>query len=79
MVDDPRKDPLGTIRVVPRWQDNAHSRELAIRWCSPIFGDESYPWIILDTDGSGPQRLSHESLEGCERLSLDAVAQELQH
>lgn len=79
MEDDPRDDPLGAVRIFPRWQDADHSRELAVRWCSPTFEDERYPWIILDTDGSGPQLLSHESVEGCAQLPLSAVAQELGH
>jgi len=63
--------PLGTIVVFPRWQDEHHPRLIAIRWSPSFARDEEYPWIILGS--AGPQRLSDESVEGCEVLFITAA------
>jgi hypothetical protein len=76
-TDDPAADPLGTVRVFPRWQDRYHARELAIRWSPRIDLDEPLPWLILGSEG--PQKLSNDSVRECERLPLSAVAREFDH
>lgn len=76
MTDDyPASDPVGTVRVFPRWQDENHPREFAIRWCSSIDRDEKYPWLILESEG--PQRLTNASVEGCERITFEQAMREL--
>jgi hypothetical protein len=64
---DPAAAPLGTTVVFPVFQDECHPRDIAIRWAPTYDRDEKYPWLIVGSDG--PQRLSNETVEGCEVLS----------
>lgn len=64
VLADPVIAPLGTAVVFPRWQDEHHPREIAIRWAPVHDIDEQYPWLIVGSEG--PQRLDHDSVQGCE-------------
>lgn len=71
VLTDPVNAPLGTTVVFPRWQDQHHPREIAIRWAPPHDIDEQYPWLIIGSEG--PQRLDHDCVAGCEVLSCPLV------
>lgn len=71
LLTDPTSAPLGTTVVFPADQDEHHPRLIAIRWAPPYDADEEHPWLIVGSEG--PQRLSHDSVEGCEVLSATLV------
>lgn len=74
---EPEDDPIGTIRLFPRWQDEYHDRQLAIRW-APNYRNlkgEPYPWLVLDSEC--PQLLSDDSVRGCQVLPWATAAVEL--
>lgn len=74
-TDDPATDPVGTVRVFPRWQDEHHERQYAIRWLKPIDRDELRPWLLLDSEG--PQRLDNDAVRDCERIGVSQAVAEL--
>lgn len=71
VLTDPADAPLGTTVVFPRWQDQHHPREIAIRWAPPFDLDEQHPWLIVGSDG--PQVLGNDSVAGCEVLACSLV------
>lgn len=63
-MTDPSTDPVGTVRDFPRYEEpsySTYSAHCAVRWTDDR--DEEYPWLLLGSEG--PQRLSHDAVEGC--------------